>query len=283
MVRGARLLLVVASTAVLAGCGGDDGTKTTGSTQTATAPATTTAPASTARTVAAYFVAGEKVAPVARDAAKGTAVGRAAIEALLAGPTSAERAAGLTSAIPAGTKLLGLTIRDGLATVDFDAAFQSGGGSLSMNERVAQVVHTLTRFPTVQKVAFRIDGKPVAAIGGEGVVVDPPVDRNDFEAYAPQILIESPLRGETVTSPLRITGTANTFEANFIARVLGPDGRKLAEHFVTATSGSGTRGTFSRSLSFEAAPGTRLTLYAFEASAQDGRPIHEVRVPLVAG
>jgi len=49
-----------------------------------------------------------------------------------------------------------------------------------MLTRVAQVVYTVTQFPAVQRVAFRLDGKPVSAIGGEGVVVDPPVTHADF-------------------------------------------------------------------------------------------------------
>jgi len=48
-----------------------------------------------------------------------------------------------------------------------------------MLTRVAQVVYKVTQFPAVQRVAFLLDGKPVSAIGGEGVV-DPPVTRAAF-------------------------------------------------------------------------------------------------------
>ena len=108
------------------------------------------------------------------------AVARAALSELLAGPAAAEAAAGLTTAIPAGTTLRSVAIAGGTATVDLSRDFESGGGSSSMLTRVAQVVYTVTQFPAVQRVAFRLDGKPVSAIGGEGVVVDPPVTRADF-------------------------------------------------------------------------------------------------------
>ena len=49
------------------------------------------------------------------------AVGTRALEALLDGPTQAERAADLGTTINAGTTLRGLTIDDDVATVDLDA------------------------------------------------------------------------------------------------------------------------------------------------------------------
>ena len=177
------------------------------------------------------------------------------------------------NAIPAGTKLLDLSIDDGIATVDLDGTFDDGGGSASMQGRVAQVVATLTRFPSVKKVAFRLDGEPVEAIGGEGVVVDPPIGRLEIEEQTPQILIESPLPGDTVTSPVRLRGTANVFEANVSIEVKDATGTVILEAFTTATSGTGTRGTFDTKLNLPAVSGT-VTIVTFEASAEDGRPLH---------
>ena len=71
------------------------------------------------------------------------------------------------------------------AEVDLSAAFASGGGSLSMLTRVAQAVYTLTAFPTVHAVRFLIEGERVDAIGGEGVIVDPPPTRADLPGQAP--------------------------------------------------------------------------------------------------
>jgi hypothetical protein len=217
---------------------------------------------------------------VRRTIAATPAVARAALDGLLAGPTQAEADAGLVSAIPQGTRLLGLSIADGLATVDFDGRFDDGGGSASMLGRVAQVVATLTRFPTVDRVAFHLDGKPVEAIGGEGVVVDPPVGRKEIEGQTPQILVESPLPGDTVSSPIRVRGTANVFEATVSLDVRDAAGKLLLRTFTTATSGTGTRGTFETSLAVPAAEGD-VTIIAYEASAEDGRPLHVVEVPVV--
>ena len=60
-----------------------------------------------------------------------------------------------SSAIPAGTRLLGLSIAGQIATVDLSSEFESGGGATSVLGRLAQVVYTLTQFPTVTSVSSR--------------------------------------------------------------------------------------------------------------------------------
>jgi hypothetical protein len=81
-----------------------------------------------------------------------------------------------------------------------------------------------------------------------------------------------------VTSPLRARGTANTFEATF-QYDLRAGGKVLKTHFVTATSGTGTRGTFAVDIPFAASGQGMLVVY--ELSAKDGSRIHEVAIPLV--
>ena len=274
--RGTLILLLGAAGALAIGCGD----------ARPAAPVATPAvrlDATPTQIAVPYLLDHERVTPVARRVRRTRAVAGAAVRALLAGPTAAERDAGLTTAVPDGTRLLGLTVRDGVATVDLTKRFGSGGGSLSMLARVAQVVHTLTRFSTVQRVAFRLDGRPVSTIGGEGIIVAPPVDRADFEDLAPIILVESPLRGRRVRSPFAVRGTSNTFEASLTVDLLGPDGARLARRHPTATSGSGTRGSFTTVLRFDAKRGAALMLVAYERSAADNRIVHAVRIPLVAG
>lgn len=182
--------------------------------------------------------------------------------------------------IPAGTQLRDLAIADGVATVDLSSDFTSGGGAFSMRARVAQVVFTLTQFSSVEAVRFLIDGQPVEAIGGEGVVVDPPPGRAAFEDLLPLILVEAPGPGETVRSPLRVTGSANTFEAMFMVRLSTAGGRVLYEQPAMATSGSGTRGTFDLTIAFDVAEPVDGTLRLWEYSARDGSEINVVEIPL---
>jgi hypothetical protein len=108
-----------------------------------------------------------------------------AIRALIEGPTPAEQDTELSTAVPADTLLLGLTIRDGLATIDLSREFEAGGGSANILSRLAQVVYTLTQFPTVDRVVFHLDGEPVGVFSGEGVVLDGPVSRSDYAGILP--------------------------------------------------------------------------------------------------
>jgi len=263
---------------VAAGCDGDE--EAVPPPDTAGPVDTTPQPTPETSTFAVYLLRDGEIAPVRRTVASTPAVARSALEALMTGPTGDEEADGLVTAIPEGTTLLDVSIADDVATVDLSGTFDDGGGSASMLGRVAQVVATLTQFPTIERVAFRLDGEPVETIGGEGVVVDPPIGRTAIEEQTPQILIESPLPGDTVTSPVRVRGTANVFEATVSFEVRDATGTVVHEGFTTATSGTGTRGTFDTTLPLPDLEGT-MTIVAFEASAEDGRPLHVVDVQVM--
>ena len=62
-----------------------------------------------------WFTRGDGLIAVRRTHQPTPRVATAAIDALLAGPTAAERASGVVSAVPSGTRLLGITIRGGVA------------------------------------------------------------------------------------------------------------------------------------------------------------------------
>ena len=285
-------MLALLAAALLAGCGGGDeeAAEPQPPQETAeTAPAETVPPETAAEAdptvLRVYLMRGEHLGVGARRVDATGAPGGEAIRALLEGPTPFEQEAGLSSEIPDGTELNSLAIDDGHAVVDLSREFESGGGSLSMQARVAQVVHTLTQFPTVERVSIRLDGDDVDAIGGEGVPARE-LTRADFEDLAPAILVESPAPGDRVTSPLRIQGTANTFEATFQVEIVDGDGRIVHEGFVTATSGSGERGLFDETFRFEGAEGGMGALIVWEESAasppegpEDGR-LHLVEIPL---
>jgi hypothetical protein len=130
-------------------------------------------------------------------------------------------------------------------------------------ERTAEEVYTLSQFDPKKPVD--VDGKSYT--------------RADFEQLTPQILVEGPLPFATVSSPLRVFGTANTFEATFEYELLDADGKVLSKHFVTATSGSGTRGTYDFTIRYDT-PGGPGKLVVYELSAADGSRIHQVEIPL---
>jgi hypothetical protein len=130
-------------------------------------------------------------------------------------------------------------------------------------ERTAEEVYTLSQF----------DSKKPVDVAGKSYT------RADFEDLTPAILVEAPLPFATVSAPLRLRGTANTFEATFEYQLLDSNGKTLAKHFVTATSGSGTRGTYDVAIPF-GPPGGTGKLVVYELSAADGSRIHQVEIPL---
>jgi germination protein M len=208
-------------------------------------------------------------------------VGTAALRSLLAGPNDFERGYGLTTAVPQGTRLLGLSIEDGIASVDLTSEFESGGGSLSMQARLAQVVYTLTQFRTVKGVLLSLDGEPVNVIGGEGVLVDRPLRRKDFADLLPAILVTSPALVQRIDNPVVVSGSANVFEANVTVAVLDSSGREIASTFTTATCGTGCRGTYSVAVPYKADEEQEGTIVVHDDDAAGvGRPPHEVRIPV---
>lgn len=265
--RRAFLLVAFALLALsVPGCGDDSGPADTTTTTEAETTSTTVAASTTVGTdttvggevpVSVYFGRDEQVGPVRRFAGSPDTVARDALAALLAGPTEEEVGWGFTTEVPTGTELLGVEIADAVATVDLSEEFETGGGSLSMQLRVAQVVFTLTQFPGVDRVAFRIDGEPRTAIGGEGVVVDPPVGRDAFTAVTPVILVESPLPGESVGGTLTVTGSSATFEGTVQLTVTDGEGEIVYEGFFTSTGANGVWGPFEETITLgPARPGT---------------------------
>ena len=251
-------------------------------------PTATSTPAGAGTTVVrAYFVLGsftdnEGLAPVLREVPQTKAVATAAMRELLAGPGEAEMAArpAMYTAIPDGTTLLGISIADGIATVNLSQEFESGGGSASMQARVAQVTYTLTQFPTVTGVRFQLDGVPVTALGGEGIVLDQPVGRDDFRDQLPAIFVERPAWGASLGNPGTVSGEANVFEATFQVELLDAGGRTLIGKTVTASCGTGCWGTFRTSLPYTVDRGQWGTLRVFESSAQDGAEINVTEYPV---
>lgn len=250
-----RALLAVAVALLLGGCGDSNEEVTEDG---ATATITATLPVETAA-VRVYFLRDGKVWPARREVTGG--VESAAVAALLLGPTEQEETElGFTTSVPEDVESPQITIADGVARVELVAELPEPA--------LAQVVYTLTQFPTVRSVEVVIDTSSRA------------LERLDFEDLTPAILVESPLPFEEVTSPLRVTGTANTFEANFSYELTDTDGLIIVEDFVTATSGTGTRGTFAFTAPFTVKFDGVGSLIVFEPSAKDGSRTNLVEIPI---
>ncbi|MHB1894551.1 MAG: GerMN domain-containing protein [Candidatus Dormibacteria bacterium] len=268
------------------GCGGAPSRPTPSPSATPSAGATTSPSPSpstptAATTVYVYLMRGDSLGAAHRQVPATKAIARAAMTELLSGPTALESRAGLSSQVPPGTRLLGLSISGQVATVNLSGEFSSSGSPSSARARLAQVTFTLTHFPGVTSVQFEVQGQAVTHLLGVDINLNQPVQRSDFESVLPAIFVETPGPGDAVGTSIRVEGTANVFEAQFRIELRDSGGNLVLAESVMATSGTGQRGQFDFTFPYHThLPGTG-ELTTFALSAKDGSRIDVVSIPVV--
>jgi spore germination protein GerM len=107
---------------------------------------------------------------------------RAALLALLRGPTAAERGRGIRSALPVGIRLAGLSVSHGTATAGF-----AGGSRRAWLANgfyaTAQVVYTLTARPGIERVWMRVRGRRCCIFDHSGRPYARPLTRAVFAGW----------------------------------------------------------------------------------------------------
>src|SRR5680860_1557771 len=150
---------------------------------------------------------------------------------------------GLTRVVPDGTRLLDVTISDGLLTVDLSGELATSGGSAEELALRNQLAETGLQFDSVDAVRLLVDGQPVTDLWGHLDWSEPFV-AEEF-AVSP-IVVTAPRWDATVAGPdVTLEGSANTFEATLELVLTDADGLILDETFTTATCGTGCRGTWT--------------------------------------
>ena len=198
------LLALIAATAALvsvAGCGSDTGSTTTGdstttgaSTSTTTATSTSTTSSTTRRRGRALLHGGRATAPGPPPGGTGDDDIERTTRALIAGP-GPDAPKDAATEIPSGTKLEGVDVNDGTATVEVSKEFTAGipadpaerspDQEEKLDARLAQVTYTLAQFDGVDRTRLVSGGVPV---GGAK-------SRNDFakpEPKAPKAKLGDP-------------------------------------------------------------------------------------------
>jgi hypothetical protein len=113
------------------------------------------------------FPAGDcdRLGTFTRQVPKSKAMARLLVEALLAGPTSPERARGATPAFPdRGGEVRSVILREGELTVDFDESLRNVGGACAAQAIRASVTQTLQQLPTVKRVVITAGGSRELAL-----------------------------------------------------------------------------------------------------------------------
>lgn len=104
----------------------------------------------------------------------------AAINALLAGPDIDELEKGYMTLIPEGTQLLGASVKDGVANINFSSAFRFNKyGVEGYYGQLAQIVYTATAFSNINSVQFLIEGEKIDYLS-EGVFIGAPLSRTSL-------------------------------------------------------------------------------------------------------
>ena len=101
-----------------------------------------------------------------------------AIKNLLAGPDASDKVRPL---IPSGTKLIGASVKNGIATLNFNEAFvfNQNFGNDGYSAQLQQIVYTATEFSTVNSVQFLIEGEKKDFLV-EGLWIGSPLSRANF-------------------------------------------------------------------------------------------------------
>ena len=121
----------------------------------------------------------QKLVPktITTTASQPSTVLETAFNNLLSGPKDAS----LGTTIPSGTKLRSLKINPDGVHVNLSKEFTTGGGSAAMIGRVAEVIYSASSLQPSNRVWIEVEGKPLEVLGGEGLELEQPLTRQNFQ------------------------------------------------------------------------------------------------------
>jgi hypothetical protein len=233
------------------------------------APAASTTPTvdpspSETLTLQLWFTRGGRIVPTRRTRPNTVATSALALSELAAGPSTAEAKAGLTTLLPADVDVV--RIVGGTATLRPPPSLGDGDPG-TVRLRRAQVVYTLTQFPTVRRVAFSADERPTG--------------RGDYADLLAPVVVTDPAIGQRVTGPVTVAGTADVYEGTVSIRILDAAGREVGTAFTTASCGTGCRGDYRATVAYRLTATQPGTIEVYEVSPKDGSRINVVAVPVI--
>ncbi|HOM01964.1 MAG TPA: GerMN domain-containing protein [Acetivibrio sp.] len=98
--------------------------------------------------------------PITRDIYKEEGIAKASLKCMIDNDLnrSEVKTLGLYPVFPEGTEILGMNIKDGIATVDFNSSILEYKDKAAENNIVAGIVYCLTEFKTIDGVKILIEG-----------------------------------------------------------------------------------------------------------------------------
>jgi hypothetical protein len=206
------------------------------------------------------------------------AIAKAALKELLHGTPQDEDH---TMPFPKSADVVSIVVSNKVATVDWNAAVLEGNGGAEVEALAIQsIVYTLTEFDSISKVRFTVEGKDrgtasngrtIEDFWGHAGLAGQPWDREpEIDVLAP-ITLWTPLEDAESSGTLKLTGLAQTFEANVGIILRDANGAIVKQTSATALEAAPAREPFTKKLTFTppSSPQT-WTLEVFEASPMDG-------------
>lgn len=130
------------------------------------------AAASSAATVRVFFTRDDRLQTVQRPVPEAGDRLHVAVAALLRGPTAIERRDGIRTAVPRGIVAQEIVVQGGVAFVRLSETFAVGGAGDAVDQRLAQLAHTVTAAADVAGVRILLGDEQLPAQGSDpGAVI----------------------------------------------------------------------------------------------------------------
>lgn len=204
---------------------------------------------------------------------KTQSVATRAIEELISGDILTE---GALRPLPDHAELIDISIKDGLATLNFtESVLDMAAGSSMEAQSLSAIANTLTEFPTIDRVDFMVNGSKEAAGDwwGHVGIYGREFDRSLSNVQEPVIWIENPSQNQIISDSIRISGSSIVFEATTGFTLEDSKGNILAQDNLPIEDIDGLRMLFDASYDIKtpASDTGKLSVYGY--SGKDGSPV----------
>ena len=208
-------------------------------------------------------------------------VPKAAIQELLDSTPLTE---GAFKILPSKTKLLGITVTDGLATVNFSKEVLTANvGSSGETLGIQSVVNTLTEIPEIREVSFQVEGlidSRTRDWWGHVGLYEQPFKRNLDKVMEPSVWVTHPVIGQTIGVPLLIKGSTLASQGTVISSLLDSSGKTITQKSITIPQGKTGRTDFEMELTFNPTEKGKGTLLVNRLGSGVNNPGGTVKIPI---
>lgn len=170
-----------------------------------------------------------------------------------------------SSGWPEGVDVTEVTVDGGTTTIALAGDADLGAANGLTDDAATKAIQAIMLVAGDEpRAVFTYNDEPLTTLLGQDV--SQPVELMPEEDLRAWISIDSIVEGETVTSPVTVTGSANVYEGNVVWQLLDVDGNTLDEGFMTLASFEWREFT----VPLGKLDSGSYTFRAYEESAEDG-------------